>query len=306
MQTILGSGGTTGVELAKELIKYTKEIKLVSRNPKKVNESDILMSADLSDSSMLDEAVKGSDVVYVCIAFEYKLSVWKEKWPAFIKNLIISCKKHNAKIVFVDNIYMYDKNYLHHMTEETPIYPSSEKGKIRAEIAKMLMNAVSNGEVNGLIARSADFYGPGVENSAFKQTVLNNLLKNKNPQWLGNLDAVHSFTYNKDIGKALAILGNTEDAYNQVWHLPTTDAKLTNRQWIDMLMKEMNVEKKIQVLSEKMMGILGLFVPVLKEIKDVYYQFDRDYFFDSAKFNKRFHFTPTSPEEAIKKIVGSI
>ena len=209
MQTILGAGGTTGIELAKQLINYTKDIRLVSRNPKKVNESDQLMSADLSNPLKLDEAVKGSEVVYVCIAFDYKTAVWKESWPNFMKNLIASCSKHKAKIVFVDNMYMYDKNHLSHMTEETPINPSSEKGKVRAEIFLMLMDAIQKGNVTGLVARSADFYGPGVVQSALTQSVYYNLLKSKKPQWIGKLDVIHSFTYNKDIGKALAILSNT-------------------------------------------------------------------------------------------------
>lgn len=36
MQTILGSGGAIGIELAKALKEFTSEIKLVSRNPKKI------------------------------------------------------------------------------------------------------------------------------------------------------------------------------------------------------------------------------------------------------------------------------
>ena len=237
MQTILGAGGAAGTELAKQLRNHTMDRRIVSRNPKKVTESDQLMKADLSNSQLLDDAVKGSEVVYVTIAFDYKTSVWKEKWPSFIKNLIQSCKKHKAKIVFVDNMYMYDPNYLSNMTEETPIKPISEKGKVRAEIFRMLMNAVERKDVMALVARGADFYGPGVEKSAMTQTVYNNLLKNKNPQWLGKLDVIHNFTYSKDMGTALALLGNTEDAYNQVWHLPTTEQKLTSRMWIELLMK---------------------------------------------------------------------
>ena len=168
----------------------------------------------------------------------------------------------------------------------------------------MLMDAIQKGNVTGLVARSADFYGPGVVQSALTQSVYYNLVKNKKPQWIGNLDAIHSFTYNKDIGKALAMLGNTPDAFNQVWHLPTTQEKLTSRQWIELMMKEMKNEKKIQTLSEGMLGFLGLFIPVLKEFKDIYYQYDGDYYFDSSKFNKRFNFTPTTPEDGIKKMVA--
>jgi nucleoside-diphosphate-sugar epimerase len=303
MQTILGAGGGAGTEITRGLSNYTKDIRVVSRNPKKVNESDQLMKADLSDPKQLDNAVNGSDIVYVTIAFEYKLKVWRELWPAFMKNLIDSCSRHSSKIVFIDNVYMYDPIYLSDMTEETPINPVSEKGKVRAEVAKMLMDAVEKNKVEAIIARAPDFYGPGVVGSMLYQTVYLNLLKNKSPQWLGKLDVIHSFIYSKDIGKSVALLGNTKDAYNQVWHLPTTDQKLTNRKWIEMLMNAMNKQKQIQTMPDWVMSALGIFVPILKELKDVGYQFKQDYFFNSSKLNKRFNFLPTLPEEGVKAMV---
>ena len=73
MQTILGSGGSIGGELARNLKEYTSDIRLVSRNPQKVNESDELMAVDLLDASNINEAVKGSTIVYVTIGFKYNL-----------------------------------------------------------------------------------------------------------------------------------------------------------------------------------------------------------------------------------------
>ena len=303
MQTILGAGGGAGTEITRELSKYTKEIRIVNRNPKKVNDNDQLMKADLTDPKQLDEAVKGSEIVYVTIAFPYSIKVWRELWPKFMKNLIEPCSKYKTKIVFVDNVYLYDPKYLSDMTEETPINPISEKGKVRAEISRMLMNAVEKNKVEALIARAPDFYGPGLVNTMFYQTVYSNLLKDKSPQWFGKLDAIHNYIFSKDIGKAVPLLGNTPDAYNQVWHLPTTDKKLTNRQWIELMMSAMNKNKKIQTMPDWMMSVLGIFIPILKELKDVGYQFKQDYFFNSSKFNKRFGFTPTSPEEGIREMV---
>jgi nucleoside-diphosphate-sugar epimerase len=304
MQTILGAGGGAGTEITRELSHYTKDIRVVSRNPKKVNETDQLLKADLTDPKQLDDAVKGSEIVYVTIAFEYKLKVWKEQWPKFMKNLINSCSRNDSKIVFIDNVYMYDPKYLSNMTEETPINPISEKGKVRAEVVRMLMDAVEKNKVEAIIARAPDFYGPGVIGSMLYQTVYLKLIKNKNPQWLGKLDVTHSFIYSRDIGKSVTLLGNTKDAYNQVWHLPTTDQKLTSRQWIELMMKAMNKQKKIKTMPDWMINMLGIFVPILKELQDVGYQFKQDYFFNSSKFNKRFDFTPTSPEEGMKEIVN--
>jgi nucleoside-diphosphate-sugar epimerase len=304
MQTILGAGGGAGTEITKELSNYTKDIRLVSRNPKKVNETDQLMKADLTDPAQLDKAAEGSEIVYVTIAFPYNAKVWRQLWPTFMKSLIEVCSKHKTKIVFVDNVYLYDPKYLSDMTEETPINPVSEKGKVRAEVAKMLMNAVEKNKVEAIIARAPDFYGPGIIGSMLYQTVYQKLIKDKNPQWLGKLDVIHNFIYSKDIGKSVALLGNTRDAFNQVWHLPTTDKKLTNRQWIELMMKAMNKQKKIQTMPDWLINILGIFIPILKELQDVGYQFKQDYFFNSNKFNKKFNFTPTSPEEGIREMVS--
>lgn len=303
MQTILGAGGGAGTEITRELSNYTKDIRVVSRNPKKVNETDQLMKADLTDAAQLDNAVKGSEIVYVTIGFEYNIKVWRELWPKFMKNLIESCSKYKSKMLFFDNVYMYDPKYLDNMTEETPMNPISEKGKVRAEIAQMLMDAVEKNKVEALIARAPDFYGPGLQNTMFYQSVYSNLVKDKNPQWLGKLDVMHNYIYKNDIAKAVPLLGNTKDAYNQIWHLPTTDQKLTNRQWIELIMNAMNKQKKIQTMPDWMVSTLGIFIPILKELRDVGYQFKQDYFFNSSKFNKRLNFTPISPEEGIKKMV---
>ena len=98
MQTILGSGGAIGKELAKALTAYTKDIRLVSRNPQKVNDTDITLSADLTNREDVDKAVAGSSVVYVTVGFKYHLNTWRKNWPRFMQNLIDACKKHKAKV----------------------------------------------------------------------------------------------------------------------------------------------------------------------------------------------------------------
>jgi len=304
MQTILGSSGAIGRELAKTLKEYTNNIRLVSRNPKKVNDTDELFSADLLNSDEVDNAVEGSSVVYVTIGFPYSLKVWKNSWVKFMSYVIDACKKHNAKLVFFDNIYMYDKNYLNGMTEDAPINPPSEKGKIRTEVAEMVMKGIESGELKALIARCADFYGPGIEqNSVLTEIAFKPLSKGKRANWFVSGDFKHSFTYTIDAAKATAMLGNTEDAYNQVWHLPTAKNPLTGKKWIEAIANEFGTKPKIQIVSVFMLRILGLFVPVMKEIIEMLYQYDRDYVFDSNKFEKRFNFKPTPYLQGIKEIV---
>lgn len=304
MQTILGAGGAAGKELARNLINYTDKIRLVSRNPAKVNENDELLAADLLNPDELSKAVQGSTIVYSMVGFSYSYKAWKESWPAYTKNLIDACIGNNCKLVFFDNVYMYDKEHLNGMTEETPINPPSKKGQVRAKVYRMIMDKIDEGKLTALVARSADFYGPGIKNtSVLTETVFNLLSKGKKANWLGSAKFKHSFTYTPDAGKATALLGNTESAYKQVWHLPTADNPPTGKEWIEMIASELGVKPRYQVANKFMVGLLGLFVPIMKELREMLYQNDRDYVFNSDKFEKEFGMEPTPYEEGIREIV---
>lgn len=304
MQTILGGNGTIGSVLAKELTKYTNSIRLVSRHPKKVNATDELFPADLSDPEQVEKAIAGSEVVYLLVGFEYTLKVWLDKWPKLMWASIDACIKHHAKLVFFDNVYLYDIGAISHMTEDSPINPPSKKGMVRRQIADMLMTAVKSGKLTGLIARSADFYGPSNDKSFLIEVVYKNLKKGKKPNWFIKADKKHSFTYTPDAAKATAILGNTADAYGQVWHLPTDKNSLTGKEMISLFTKEMNVADKVFVLPMWLLKLLGLFIPLMKEMPEMMYQYDRDYVFDSSKFQEYFNFSPTSYQQGVKETIA--
>lgn len=304
MQTILGGGGAIGTELAKALTLYTTDIRIVGRNPKKVNESDTTFTADLTNFSNVREAVKDSEVCYLTAGLPYNTPLWQEQWPVIMQNAIQACMEHNCKLVFFDNIYMYDGRYLSPIKEDNPINPPSKKGKVRADIAQLLMHAVEQNELTALIARCADFYGPSVKGtSILTETVIKPLSERKTANWLVNDTVKHSFTYTVDAAKATALLGNTPDAYGEVWHLPTAKNALTGKEWIELFSKELNVPPKHRIVSKLMVRLFGLFMPVMRESYEMLYQYDKNYVFNSDKFDKRFHFKTTSYEEGARAIV---
>ncbi|WNZ60878.1 NAD-dependent epimerase/dehydratase family protein [Myxococcus sp. MxC21-1] len=66
MQVILGASGQIGRELAIQLKReFTSEIRLVSRRPHKVNDTDQLQSADLLDAGQTLRAVEGAEIAYL-------------------------------------------------------------------------------------------------------------------------------------------------------------------------------------------------------------------------------------------------
>jgi nucleoside-diphosphate-sugar epimerase len=303
MQTILGAGGSVGIPLAKELKAYTKRVRLVARNPQQVNGDDELFKADLTQADDVDKAVAGSDVVYLTAGLKYSIKVWRKDWPVVMSNVINACLRHNASLVFLDNVYMYAASEIPHMTEQSRIAPPSKKGQVRTTLHEMILHAVQDRGLKALIARSADFYGPGVKNSLLSFTVLEKFQKKQKAFWQVDADKVHTFTYIPDAAKATAILGNTPDAYGEVWHLPTSSERFTGKDFISKVAKEMNVEPRYYILSKFMISLIGLFVPLVKELKEMSYQYDREYIFDSSKFEKRFAFKPTGYDEGIRNMV---
>lgn len=303
-QTILGAGGAIGIELAKALAEYTSEIKLVSRNPKKVNQTDTLFSADLTKREDVFKAVEGSDITYVAIGFAYKTSVWKENWIPFIQNVVDACIKYNSKLVFFDNVYAIGGNNVNHITENSPISPTSKKGEVRAEVDRIILKNMKSNNLQVIIARSPDFFGGTArQSSVIMNLVYDNLIKDKKAQWFCNAKLVHSMGYVPELAKGTAMLGNTPEAYNQIWNLPTDPQRITGEEWINLFAKELGKENKYTVLPNWMVKAFGLIVPVMKELAEMNYQYDRDYYFDSTKFNNYFNFTPITHAVAVKQAV---
>ena len=303
MQTILGSNGVIGMELAQILPHYTKEaIRLVSRHPKHARGNEELLEADLLNPEATDRAVAGSTTVYVTVGLQYDTKTWQKQWPTLMQNIISSCAKHGARLVFFDNVYMYGV-VDGEMTEETPANPTSLKGEVRAQIAAMVMEAVHAKRIEALIARSADFYGPGADKTFAKPMIFDAFRKGKRAAWLIDAHQPHSMTYTKDAARGLAVLGNSEDTMNQIWHLPTSDERITGEQFIEKVASAYGVKPRYNVLSPWMLTMAGWFDPLVRETREMAYQFDRPYHFTSRKFTQRF-FEATPYEEAIAQTVA--
>jgi nucleoside-diphosphate-sugar epimerase len=305
MQTILGAGGIIGKELAKSLPQYTDRIRLVSRNPKKINPTDETVSANLEDAEQILEAVKGSEVVYLTAGLPYNTQTWQSQWPLIMKNVIDACRKHNTRLVFFDNVYSYGR-VNGWMTENTPANPSSKKGEVRKKIADMILDEIERGNLQAIIARAADFYGPNTPLSFVNVMVFDNFKKGRKAQWLVNDKVKHSLTFTPDAGKATAILGNTESAYDQVWHLPTDRNALTGKEFIEKAAAEFGLESRYMVLPRWMVQMAGFFNGIIRESVEMLYQNDSDYLFDSGKFNKAFDFKATSYDQGIKETAQSM
>ncbi len=230
MIAILGAGGAIGDGLAKMLLEKNQAVRVVARNPKAIDGAQSL-AADLSDAAQTRAAVEGSQTACLVAGLPYDLAVWREQWPRIMRNVIEACKHSGTRLLFFDNVYMYGR-VDGPMTEATPYRPSSKKGEIRAAIATLLMDEARAGNLQAMIARAADFYGPQTKNGIPNVLVLEPYAKGGTASWLVNARVPHSLTFTPDAARGVAMLIERDSAWNQVWHLPTTPDPPTGQAFI--------------------------------------------------------------------------
>ncbi|MEW1987326.1 NAD-dependent epimerase/dehydratase family protein [Brevibacterium casei] len=304
MQTILGAGGPIADELARELHRnFTTDIRLVSRRPKQVNGTDELVAADLMDPVSTERAVAGSSIAYLTVGLPMDSALWEEKFPVMMRNVIDACKVHGTKLVFFDNTYMYPGTPAP-QTESTGFAPGGRKGRVRAEIVTMLLEEMAAGTIEALIGRAPEFYGPGKTKSWSNMLVFDRIRAGKRPLVPVSARTKRSLIWTPDASRALALLGNTPDAYGQTWHLPIDENRQTYRQLIAIASAITGRRIGYTVLPLWVFKIGSRFNPMLAEAAELLPRYRGDNVFDTAKFTSRFpDFAVTTYEEGVRAIL---
>ncbi|MFI2230256.1 NAD-dependent epimerase/dehydratase family protein [Nocardia testacea] len=305
MQTVLGAGGPIADELVHELHRnHTTDIRLVGRKPSQVDDTDELVAADLTDAEATSRAVAGSRIAYLTVGLPLDSELWERQFPLIMRNVIDACAAHGTKLVFFDNTYMYPGTSAP-QTESTPFAPGGRKGRVRGELATMLLEAVRAGRVQGLIGRAPEFYGPGSTKSYTNSLVFDRIRAGKRPFVPVNAHTKRSLIWTPDASRALALLGNTPDAYGQTWHLPIDPNRQSYAQLIEIAGEVTGRKIGYTVLPMPAFRLGRRFVEPLEEMYELIGRYRYDNIFDSSKFAARFpDFQITTYREGVERILA--
>lgn len=301
---ILGTGAI-GRAIAEELVKRGESVRMVNRSGK-MEEAPAgveVVAADLFDQAKVKEVTRGAKVVYQASQPDY--TQWVEKFPSFQKSIIDGLTGSSAKLVMVENLYIYGDTNGSPLTEDMPHNTHTRKGKVRSEISKAAFSAHREGRLRVTAGRGSDFFGAwGLPTAAMGERTFYPLLNGKAANLVGNIDIPHTHTYIPDFGRALVILGERAEADGQAWHVPNDNPRVTQREMVNMIAAEMGIEPKVSAMGKTMMWIGGLFIPEAKEMVEMMYEFEQPFIVDSSKFENTFGVKATPMREAIKKTVA--
>lgn len=296
LHVVLGSG-PAGSTLAAELADRGHPVRLVDRKavgetPKGVERR----AADVSTADGARYAVEGAAVVHHCVNVGYHLQV--EVMPQIQRAILGAVEASGARLVVLDTLYPYGPTGGAPMTENTPWNATSRKGRMRAELDAAYLAAHREGRARVVLARSADFVGPGVVNSSLGGAVFPGALAGSTVLAMGDIDLPHSYTDVREVAAGLATLGEREEGDGRVWHLPTAPA-WTTRQVHDFIAEQVGRPLDVVVLPEA--RAFGPFDEVfMAEYAEMFYQHTEAQIMDSSAYEGTFGVTPRGLDTTLR------
>ena len=276
-------------------------VRMVNRSGRaSVPEGVEVIGGDATDEVFAREASDGASVVYFALNPPY--NKWPELFPPLQAGVLEGAASAGAKLIAMENLYMYGPTGGRPLTEDLPYAPNTRKGAVRARMSEELMEAHTGGRVRVAIGRASDYFGPGVLVSAGGEQVFGRAVQGKSAQVAGDPDQPHTYTYAPDVGRGLTILGEREEALGQAWHLPSPET-LTTRQFVEMIFEEVGKPARIQAASKILLRAMGLFDPGMREMIEMLYEFEEPFVVDHSKFQQAFGEQATPLREAIGETV---
>ena len=291
--------GPVGLAVMDELLCRGKAVRLVNRSGRAAVPAGVEVVA--GDATFTRQVCKGATVVYQCSNPPY--TEWAERFPPLQAGGLAGATAAGAKLVAMENVYMYGATGGRPLVESLPYAAQTRKGKVRAAMAEALLQAHQQGDVRVVIGRAGDFFGPRVSVSAMGERVFPVALAGKRVQVLGNPDLPHTYTYMPDIGKALVILGAAEQALGQIWHIPSA-ATVTTRQLLQLVGDALGQPVRIQKAPKLLLQLLSFFDANVREVLEMIYQFEEPFIVDGGKFTQTFGHQATPLPVAMQTTVA--
>lgn len=261
-------------------------------------------ACDVLDADAVRAAAEGVTQIVLSVGFAYNRNVWRAAWPLAMRNVLAAAESVGARLVFVDNLYMYGPQN-EPLNEGMPLTRHAAKPAVRAQVTRAWMEAHQAGRVRVAALRASDFYGPRVTQSHLGTHGFGALAQGRPAMLVVDPDQPHDFAYVPDIARAVWSLLDAPDAdFGQAWHVPQPPIR-TARQLLALGATAAGVPLRIRRVPMSLLPVLGMFDPLLREMVEMRFQWDRPYRVDATKFARRFWSDPTPFEAGVPLTIRS-
>jgi nucleoside-diphosphate-sugar epimerase len=292
--------GAIGLATLDALRRRGETARLVNRSGSARVPSDVeVVAGDARNPGFTTEVTRGASIVYQTLNPPY--AEWTAQFPLLQAGVMAAAEATGARLVSMENVYMYGRPAGRPLTEDRPYDAHTKKGKLRGRMARDLLAAHDAGRIEVAIGRASDYFGPrGGAQSNLGDRLFPAALAGRSAVVLGDADQPHTYTYIPDIGEGLAVLGEHPDAPGQVWHLPNDPDTRTTRQLVDIAYEEAgSAHGKLRAMPSVLLRALALVNPTMRELVEMQYQFEEPFIVDSSKITNQLGVEATPSSQAL-------
>lgn len=298
---VLGAGAV-GMAVVEALVRRGEPVRVVNRSGLRVPMEGVRsVTGDITDPRFAASAARGARVVYQALNPPYHR--WAQDFPGLQEAAIGAAQSAGARLVAMDNVYMYGRANGRPFTEDRATDAHTRKGRVRARMARDLMAAHDAGRVQVSVGRASDFLGPRAgEQSLIGDWVIPAELAGKAASVMGDPDMPHTYTFVPDIGENLVRLGERDDALGRVWHLPSPETR-TTREVVELVFRSAGTEPRLKVTPAWQMRALGLVNRTVREISEMRYEFEEPFIVDASRAEAELGLEATPLADAVEQTV---
>ncbi|GAA3475040.1 NAD-dependent epimerase/dehydratase family protein [Nonomuraea roseola] len=299
---IVVGAGQVGPHVARRLIAQGHEVVVVTRSGSGPEEATRI-AADVTDHARMIEISKGADAIYNCVNPQYHR--WLTDWPPMAASFMAAAEASGAVLVALGNLYPYGP-VRGPMTEDLPLASTNPKAQVRAKMWNDMRAAHEAGRIRAVEIRGSDYFGPGTTDQSYLgDRFIVPLKAGKTVPLIWPADIPHSWTYLPDVAEALVVAAGDERAWGRPWHVPTTEPQTFRQLGERMAAILGRPAPKLMQLPWPLMRAVGLFNPMIGELRHTRYQFVAPYELDSSAFTATFGVKPTPLDQALRTTLGA-
>ncbi|MFC0211983.1 NAD-dependent epimerase/dehydratase family protein [Paenibacillus chartarius] len=310
---VLGATGGTGAAITKQLIQrgiptiaFGRSLEKLQRFAEELGRPTLLEIA-AGDAFQLDPdhpAFGDADMLFHCANVPYH--EMERKLLPLGESVMTFAHRRGMKVIVVDGIYPYGRRTTEKATEDHPKRPHTRKGKTRLAYEQLIFDGRFH-RAQAAIVRLPDYYGPTANEASYLGSTLEGIALGKPTAFIGNLHIPREYVYLPDAADMIVRLALTEHVYGQNWHIPGSGV-ISGREIVRLARKASGVAvKPVIPLGRAGLTLLGLFVPVMKEVVEMLYLTEEPFVLSGEKFRRRIGpIAATSFEEGIEETIRAI
>lgn len=268
---VVGINGHVGGAAARAFADAGWEVSGFGRSRPVGLEGVRFVHGDADDIEALRTAVADADVVLNALNLPYD-QWFQGRAEAQLARVIEATGKSGRTLLFPGNIYNYSGNQ-RRIAPDSPQNPERPRGEIRVRMENMLRQAAARGDLRAIVLRAGDFYGPESRKDWFDQMILREAHKNRVA--LAAHEIPHSWAYLPDLARTFVTLAERREQFASFETFHFAGHFVTAGEMFSAIEKQAGRKLKRVSTPWGMIRLMGLFMPVMRELVKMRYLFDR-------------------------------